>query len=45
MNEIKGSIEHEISETLGTGTYLIYTQQRSNAFPTDAPARVMSVAK
>jgi hypothetical protein len=45
MNELEGSAEQDISKTLGTGMYLIYTQQRSDAFPTNAPAQGMSVAK
>jgi hypothetical protein len=45
MNELEGSVEQDIAETLGTGTYLIYTQQRSDAFPANALARGMGVAK
>jgi hypothetical protein len=44
-NELEGSAEQEISETLGTGTDPIYTQQRSDAFPMNALAQGMSVAK
>jgi hypothetical protein len=37
--------EQDIAKILGTGTYLIYTKQRSNAFPANALAQGMSVAK
>jgi hypothetical protein len=45
MNELKGSVEQDITETLSTSTYLIYTQQRSDAFPANALARGIGVAK
>jgi hypothetical protein len=44
-NDLVGSVEQGISEILGTGTDLISTQQRSDAFPTNALTQSTSVAK